>query len=321
MSLLHARATTAGDGADPSSRERLARKLSSELAAFRTLLMQRITEVNTTASREVMAAANSVAEVVNRATAHARRVKEMVSTIYGSESGGVAAAVARQSEGLRRYFLSVSRDIERQEAAAERTLQHLQRITKAASDTAHLASAARLLALNARIEAARVGGHGNCFSTIAGEMQHLAEEITKANEFIDSVATRMSKDLPEVAESARALRSSSEALSEDLAVSTSQVEYEITGMRSMTLRIMEQSDQEMAALVTSSHEALSHLQFQDVIAQALLRLESVLYALQVRHATELGATELIEGLPLPQHTEIGGDKAVDQENAGEALLF
>ena len=304
-----------------SSPRRLARKLAAGLSEFRTLMMQRINDVNATTSREVIAAAGSVATVVDGATAHIRRVKEMVASIDGGHGGGVAAAVARQGEVLRRFFDAVSRDIARQENAADRALQHLQRIAKAASDTAHLASAARLLALNERIEAARVGGNGNCFSTIAGEMQHLAEQITQANEFIDSLASRLSEDLPEVAAAARALRSSSEELSSDLATATGDVEAETAVMRDVIKRMMEQSDQEMAYLITSSHEALSHLQFQDVIAQGLLRIEPALHDLQIDQAKELGIEDIIADLPPTQHREIGGDKPVDQENAGEVLLF
>lgn len=312
---------TREEAGESSVSRRVGRRLLASLADFRASLMQRINDVNATTEREVIAAAGSVASVVDGASAHVRRVKEMVATLEGGGRGGVAAAVARQSDVLRRFFESVARDIERQEVVAERAQQHLQRITKAASDTAHLASAARLLALNARIEAARVGGHGNCFSTIAGEMQHLAERITQANEFIDTLATRLSKDLPEVASSARALRASSEALSQDLSVATASVEDETAAMRDIIHRMTEQSDHEMAYLISSSHEALSHLQFQDVIAQGLLRLESHVHELQVQQATALGLPQTIAELAPPQHREIGGEKPVDQDNAGEVLLF
>jgi methyl-accepting chemotaxis protein len=297
------------------------RAVASMLAEFRSLLMQRLNDVNATTQREVIAAASSVAEVVDGATKHVRRVKEMVGSLEGRNGGGVAAAVAHQADVLRRYFESVSRDIARQEQTADRAQQSLQRITKAANDTAHLASAARLLALNARIEAARVGGHGNCFSTIAGEMQHLAEQITQANEFIDSLASRLSADLPELAASARALRTSSEELTRDLASATMLVEQETADMRNVIGEMMSQSDREMASLIGSSHQALSHLQFQDVVAQGLLRLEPALHELQIEQAKLQGVEDVIADLPPTQHREIGGDKPVDQENAGEVLLF
>lgn len=300
---------------------RVARLIAAGLAEFRALLMQRLNDVNATTSREVMAAATSVAAVVERATEHVQRVKEMVGGLDGKNGGGVSSAVAHQGEVLRRYFESVSRDIARQESTADRALQHLQRITKAASDTAHLASAARLLALNARIEAARVGGHGNCFSTIASEMQHLAEQITQANEFIDSLASRLSADLPELAESARALRTSSEELTTDLSSATALVEQETEQMRDMIGLMLQQSDGAMATLISSSHEALSHLQFQDVVAQGLLRVEPALHDLQIEQAHLLDVEDMIADLPPTQHREIGGDKPVDQDHAGEVMLF
>jgi methyl-accepting chemotaxis protein len=299
----------------------LARRVASGLGAFRSLLMQRLNEVNATTSREVLAAARSVAAIVERATSHVGHVKQMVEGLDGRSGGGVAAAVDHQGEVLRRYSESVTRDIARTEGTANRAQQYVQRITKAASDTAHLASAARLLALNARIEAARVGGHGNCFSTIAGEMQHLAEQITQANEFIDGLAARLSADLPELAASARALRASSEILTTDLAAATSVVQRETDDMREVISRLLGESDREMAELIRTSQQALSHLQFQDVVAQGLLRIEHPLHELQVEQATLMGIDDTIRDLPATQHREIGGDKPVDQENAGNVLLF
>lgn len=299
----------------------LGQRIAAGLREFRSLLMVRLNEVNATTGREVLAAASSVAAIVERATSHVKRVKLLVEGLDGRGGGGVAAAVAHQSEVLRRYFESTSRDIAHTEGTANRAQQHVQRITKAASDTAHLASAARLLALNARIEAARVGGHGNCFSTIAGEMQHLAEQITQANEFIDGLASRLAADLPELANSARALRTSSEALTTDLSSATAQVERETADLRDVISLLLSESDREMAELISTSHEALSHLQFQDVVAQGLLRLEAPLHDMQVEQAKLLGVEDAIAELPSPQHREIGGDKPVDQERAGEVLLF
>ncbi|MDB4987888.1 MAG: methyl-accepting chemotaxis protein [Myxococcaceae bacterium] len=306
---------------EPRAARSVARRLAAAIDDYRTLLMRRITDVNATTAREVMAAASSVAAVVDGASAHVSRVKEMVGSITNRSSGGVVAAVAHQGDVLRRFFDSVLRDIGRQEAAAERAQQHLQRITKASSDTAHLANAARLLALNARIEAARVGGSGSCFSTIAGEMQHLAEQITQTNEFIDSVATRLAKDLPEVALSARTLRSSSEELIADLSAANADLERETAEMREVIRRVLELSDHEMSSLIASSHQALSHLQFQDVIAQALLRLEQPLQAFQMRQAADWGLDDVAASIRPTQHVEIGGDKPVDLDHAGEVTLF
>lgn len=297
----------------------LAREVATRLSDFRRFFMIRVHEINDMTAREVMGAVANISGVVESASGHVQRVKRMLTGLEGGQGQmGVADAIAKQSKALKQFLESVSRDIGRQEAVAERAQEHLQRITKASRDTSQLASSAKLLAVNARIEAARVGGNGNCFSTIASEMQHLAEQITQANRFIDEVAARLSQDLPEVAVSARDLRSLCDELNKNLAVSSAQVNREVDHLRATVKAALSESDQEIAQIVVSSQKALSHLQFQDVVAQGLGRLENGLVDLQLFHAEANGLEQQIAPA---EHREIGGEKDVDQQNAGEVLLF
>lgn len=297
----------------------LAREVAFRIAEFRRFFMDRVHEINDMTAREVMGAVTNISAVVDGASSHIRRVKQMLTSVDGGQGQmGVADAIAKQSKALKQFLESVSRDIGRQEAVAERAQEHLQRITKASRDTAQLASSAKLLAVNARIEAARVGGNGNCFSTIASEMQHLAEQITQANQFIDEVAARLSHDLPEVAVSARDLRALCDELSGKLSVSTTQVNHEVERLRATVREALGASDNEIAQLLISSQNALSHLQFQDVVAQGLGRMEGAIVDLQMFHSE---ANSLEDQIAPAEHREIGGEKDVDQQNAGEVLLF
>lgn len=309
------------EGMENSRLQRLGfgRELAERLSSFRDLLMKRVHEINEMTAREVMGAVTNISSVVDGASAHIRRVKEVLHKVEGGQGKlGIADAIAKQSRTLKLFLENVSTDIARQEAVAQRAQEHLQRITKASRDTAQLASSAKLLAVNARIEAARVGGTGNCFSTIAGEMQHLAEHITQANEFIDGLAARLAQDLPEVAVSAQALRDLCSRLGEDLSVTTEQVNLEVEALRTSVREALSDSDAELAEMVRSSQAALSHLQFQDVVAQGLSRLEGGVEDVQRFNAEE---HELDEVIPEAKHREIGGEKDVDQQNAGEVLLF
>ena len=303
----------------PSLGNTVTREVASRLAEFRSFFMNRVHEINDMTAREVMGAVSNISAVVDGASAHIQRVKKVLSTVDGGHGQmGVADAISRQGKIIKTFLESVSRDIGRQEAVAERAQGHLQRITKASRDTAQLASSAKLLAVNARIEAARVGGNGNCFSTIASEMQHLAEQITQANEFIDGLAARLSQDLPEVAVSARELRTLCNDLHSNLNVTTGQVNHEVEKLRATMRKALGESDTEVAQLVTSSQSALSHLQFQDVVAQGLARLEGGLVDVQIFYAEANGLDQEIADA---EHREIGGEKDVDQQNAGEVLLF
>ena len=81
------------------------------------------------------------------------------------------------------------------------------------------------------------------------------------------------------------------------------------------------SDLTMGMIVEASQNALSHLQFQDAVAQGLMRLDRQVLEAQQVACRALGAEDLIPSLEPPMHVEIGGEKAVKNENAGEVLLF
>ena len=70
-----------------------------------------------------------------------------------------------------------------------------------------------------------------------------------------------------------------------------------------------------------SHESLSHLQFQDAVAQGLQRIDDWIRDAQLA-AAELPAAEgRAAEIAEPMHPEIGGDKPIDLETAGDVLMF
>jgi methyl-accepting chemotaxis protein len=303
--------------------ERTGRRLAARLGELRASFMRRVHEVNAMTAREVMSAASSVNRVVDAASSHVARVKQLIASLDGGGEGrsGMTGAIARQTTALEEFFENASSDIALQEAASARAQDQLQRITKAASDTSRLSSAARLLALNARIEAGRVGGNGNCFSTIAGEMQHLAEQITQANQLIDALAASLSRDLPEMASRARSLRESSETLNATLSVTTQEVRRETDLLKGMIGATLSESDAAMEHILEASHSTLSNLQFQDAVAQGLLRFEASFVTEQEELARAFDLSDVLAEIPPPEHVEIGGEKAVDAANAGELMMF
>lgn len=296
-----------------------ARAMADKLAGFRDLFMNRVREINSMTARDVMAAVENISAVVDVAGAHIGSVKAAVQKLESRRGQlGIASAIERQGKMLTGFLDSVTGNVARQENVAKRAQEHLSRIAKASRDTAQLVNSAKLLAVNARIEAARVGGTGNCFSTIAGEMQQLAEHITQANEFIDSLAAQLARDLPEVAVNARTLRELCSQLGEDMSVCGTQVSQEVANLQEATREVLNQGDTELDQMLQRSQRALSHLQFQDVVAQGLGRLESGFVDLQTFHAEHYA---LDESIAQAEHSEIGGEKDVDQANAGEVTMF
>jgi hypothetical protein len=77
----------------------------------------------------------------------------------------------------------------------------------------------------------------------------------------------------------------------------------------------------MAQILRASQDALSSLQFQDVVAQGLLRIDQRLHDLQVDVARQTGQSEILAHVAPSAHIEVGGDKAIKQAGAGDIRLF
>jgi methyl-accepting chemotaxis protein len=269
-----------------------------------------------------MTAARNVAEIVERASANVAGTKKALALIDSQDTEhGVSAAIQRQSAAIARYHEALTQRIGSQQETAERAEENLQRITKAATAITNLTHEAHILSLNARIEAGRLGKAGAGFSVIAGEMQRLSKQITAANELINDLAQSLSKVLPAMTAGAREMRGESESFSQDLSHSVQEVQQATAELRDTVHQTLRDGDTTAATIIKASHKALSNLQFQDAVAQGLLRMDKWFWTIQRDQAADLGCEELASDIPPPAHIEIGDEKPVDQTNAGNVLLF
>lgn len=303
----------------PTAQPSLIQRLMERTAALRANFKTRIQEVNAMTERSVMAAARSAGEIVERASAHVAATKRAFAKIDG-EGGehGVSAAISRQQETISRYHETLSRSISSQQTLAARAEENLLAIERAAEAVALLTREAHILSLNARIEAVRLGASGTGFSVIAGEMQRLSKQVGDASELINDLAQRLSNVLPAITAGGRAMRNESEHFSQALSESSRELGRATQEMHEVMRRALQEGDSAAASILRTSHDALSHLQFQDAVAQGLMRMDKWVYDLQVEQAEGAENPPVIEP---PMHLEIGDEKPVDQEQAGEVLLF
>jgi hypothetical protein len=86
---------------------------------------------------------------------------------------------------------------------------------------------------------------------------------------------------------------------------------------------MESLSQKMDAVFESvlaaSQRVLSHLQFQDVVAQALVRTDGWLWVLERIYAEQHKLE--VDSVHPPTTIEIGGEKPLVHPDAGEVLMF
>ena len=292
------------------------------LLRLRERFAERTGEVNAMTEREVMRAADSVAQIVDVAGGHVARVKDALSVLRGGgKSVGIATLVRRQIDAIDQYTREVRDRANRQQTDALEAAARTRDITRAARSIAALSQEAHILALNARIEAGRLSERGASFRVIAGEMQRLSKTIASTNELIDTLSRDLTALLPKIAESADGMLGHASEFSVSFAASAREVEEGTEEMHRYVADALEHGDASLARVVVHSHETLSHLQFQDAVAQGLLRIDGWMRETQLETAAPLDLEERNGEIAANIHAEIGGDKGVDVEIAGDVLLF
>jgi methyl-accepting chemotaxis protein len=296
----------------------LSEKLSEFLnAAFQTTL-KRIQNANGMSASEVLQAGAALERVMGEARAHIDETRSALAEAAGTDGrGGVSELARRQSDVTRAFISDCQRLIAEQERMAKQSELGCTKIVRLGGVIDGIAAQAKLLALNARIEAARLGSQGAALSVIASEMVRFSKEVGVANGAISELTESLARDLPRVAEHAGKLRVTTEEFSERC---NSELDFisEAGGALERVLQsAISAGDERAQRIVSHTYAALSHLQFQDTCAQHLLSIGAVLEQVveRVPAAVEANRPELLAGSAL---------EAVNKNlslNAGDVTLF
>jgi methyl-accepting chemotaxis protein len=193
------------------------------------------------------------------------------------------------------------RILERTEAASSMTLQTVQKmgrveegmrcISGSLYDVDEIATALRLLGLNASIEAARAGEHGKTFGVVAAETRRLADSARQISKSIQAIVEQLRKS---VDDTSRELRTMSTALSADSNASRNEVDGAVGAMvatEAELRRSVEQSARNSESLANDIARAVIAMQFQDSMSQQVTHVVDALQEIEV------GLTERLRGNP------------------------
>ena len=292
------------------------------IAALRSFIRGRIQEVDRMAQREVIAAAQDVNTIYTSAVSQIAELKSRLSTVSRGDSESSGTSAERQLVAVERYVNDLEKRIITLKDIASQSAGCTAQIEKATQQIQKLTTDAHMLSINARIEAARSSdGTARGFGIIAVEMKELSQAITTTSESVKNLARTLGTFLPQLDSGMSGLRTQSKEFSSSLAVDIRELAARDAAQKKEVQAALVASDVTLGAIVQASQSALSHLQFQDVISQGLMRIDSVARETEVSMCKDLDAEHRIPNIDSAMHVEIGGDKNVEQADAGKVLLF
>lgn len=299
------------------------RKTAAHISDFREALVKRVRAINETTSQEVREAAHFLNAVVESARTYIQDSQRALSRLQGEGNDSIGQLLSKQTEFLRKHSSEMSERAAAQDERARGAAAAAKSIADLAASIERLAGEARLLAVNARIESSRLGAHSAGFEVLASEMQRLSDEVASTNERVGELAERLGHDLPWIAQHARDFRRAMEDFSTTATMQLDETERGVLELRNQVQRASKMGGAVIEDILRASQSALSHLQFQDVVAQDLRQLDGHAREAQVQALQALDAdpTVLAE-IPDAEYTTAGANLAGPPvSSSGDVMLF
>ncbi len=292
---------------------RLGAAISVVFDKLRGWSMARVGEVNDMTSRESLAAGDSLNSIVNLSRSYVEYMREAMGRFSAKQERGAAAddahgpgdhtsgieAIEEQNQMLATYLGRLESALASQDRVAQEALKQLTAVRRAGTHILEVSNQARMLAVNARIEAARLTGtEGGAFGVIASEMSTFAKNMQAQSDEIVQIVDGLTSSLPKIADMAEELRVSTETFSANFSRKNSDVSLVVDELQTTIADALRHGDEQVAQVLRHSQDALSHLQFQDPCAQRLLQIEADILEAQrcAKQVLDTGDTEHVDSL-------------------------
>jgi methyl-accepting chemotaxis protein len=258
-------------------------------------IANRIKDIRSVSEKEILACGDALSSIVDKAR-----------QLADESHHAVAASVARSEQTTTRFVQAMREDIQVQEAAVRRVLDLTGGMENAIAAINDLTLSSKVLAINARIEAARLGAQGKGFAVIADSLSGLSSVIRAASDTVSSAIEGVRQGLPPVSARAISMRDRTDAFINEVAEQ----------VKSASLQNASgQDNSPLAALTELSNQALSHLQFQDPMSQKLLSVMSDLQAAKDR------VRQILSGESGHEASEVIETRVESEPPPGEIMLF
>ena len=265
-----------------------------EITRGKELIAKRVDSMKLLTEQEVLACGSALSSIFE----HVRKL------MVDAESA-MSDSIHRYEAATTQFGRGIQEDGRAQEAAVADVLQLGKGIEGAIGSIDTLTRVSKMLAINTRIEAARIGEQGQAFAVISDRMRELSDAIRVASDQVKSAIVAMHEAIPPIMERAASISARTESF-------IGEVERYIDSSKR---RDADLGKNRLEDVVQLSNQALSHLQFQDRLQQQLASINRAVDILDERAARVLvGERDLGEF----EDVHMPGD---GQPGSGAVMLF
>lgn len=302
----------------------------SVFGKIRETVLGRIRDVNDLTEREVVIAGGQLERIVTEAQRHVEETQSAVESISGDASeSSISDVLESQTKTVSDFLSAVRSHADKQAEIARRAHESTQKMRKLTESITGIAFQTRVLSLNASIEASRLGAAGAGFEVIASEMKRLSDVVEESNRLVSALATELSQNMEALANHSELVKGDTSKFGERIDEDLHRVRGASSFLTQTLHSIVQSGERAIREVIKNSHEALSHLAFQDPAAQALLIVDRDLMSLdEAAEVLLAGGTFDVDALDVADsHPDrFAGHVAVldrdsDVPNAGDVMLF
>jgi uncharacterized protein YoxC len=240
---------------------------------------------------EVMAIGTDMTRVSQLAKHHADGLKDVSAQLSNSGStdqATVSTAITSLAQELRAFANGLLERTAHQAHEVEQARVWTTDIMRLGQAIADIASSARILTFNARVESARIGEAGKGFAVIAQAIQDLATQIRATNDSVSRLAHNLSSALPRLGQEANGIAEETRKAMKNIDRQLEAVQATLLEARNSAGAALQQGVGDAAELQDHAYAVLEHLQFQDRTSQMMAdAIEQVHRVLAFAHLDEV----------------------------------
>jgi methyl-accepting chemotaxis protein len=185
-------------------------ELRGRLHELNGMVARALDDAKSLTEREVLAAGATLATILGESQAQLAET-DLLTREFGTGPGSpnsLATVAGRLLDVLAetpKLLDNVAKQVDLLSVTASKAQADTRRILDLVSTVKRISASTKLLALNTRIEASRLGANEKALAVLSAEMRSLSDEVTTATERMEELAESLTESLPSVATGAAKL--------------------------------------------------------------------------------------------------------------------